>query len=97
MDVVPSIPGDCKAFAASGAISQVEVDERLIRDPGIFRLGFEIGDRLFGEFDRHLLLQLLCIRVLLSFAEIIFFPHIFPSPFVVTCFVSGGSFVPLEA
>ena len=49
MDVVPSIPGDREELAASGAISQVEVDERLIRDPGIFRLGFEIRDRLFGD------------------------------------------------
>ena len=76
------VPGYRKALATSRAVRQIEVDERLIRYAGILRLRLEIGDCFLGEFNRHLLLELLGIGVHLPFAEIVFFPHV---PFLAFC------------
>ena len=76
------VPGYREALAASRAVRQIEVDERLIRYAGILRLRLEIGDRVLGELNRHLLLELLGVGVLLPFAEIVFFPHV---PFLTFC------------
>ena len=70
------VPGYGEALAASRAVCQIEVDERLIRYACLLRLRLEIGDRILGELNRHLLLELLGIGVLLPFAEIVFFPHV---------------------
>ena len=77
-----SVPGYREALAAPCAVCQIEVDERLIRYAGLLRLLLEIGDCLLGELNRHLLLELLGIGVLLPFAEIVFFPHV---PFLTFC------------
>lgn len=76
------VPGYRKALPAPCAVRQIEVDERLIRYAGILRLRLEIGDRVLGELNRHLLLELLGIGVLLPLAEIVFFPHV---PFLTFC------------
>ena len=76
------VPGYREALTAPCAVCQIEVDERLIGYPGFLRLRLEIGDCVLGEFNRHLLLELLGIRVLLPFAEIVFFPHV---PFLTFC------------
>ena len=70
------VPGYRKALVFSCAIRKVKVNKCLVGYPGFLRLRLEIGDRVLGEFDRHLFLELLCVRVLLPFAEIVFFPHV---------------------
>ena len=77
-----SVPGYRKTLTAPCAVRQIEVDERLIRYAGILRLRLEIGDCVLGELNRHLLLGLLGVGVLLPFAEIVFFPHV---PFLTFC------------
>ena len=70
------VPRYREALTTPCAVCQIEVDERLIRYAGILRLRLEIGDCVLGEFNRHLLLELLGIGILLPFAEIVFFPHV---------------------
>ena len=76
------VPGYREALTAPCAVCQIEVDKCLIRYADILRLRLEIGDCVLGEFNRHLLLELLGVGVLLPFAEIVFFPHV---PFLTFC------------
>ena len=70
------VPGYREALATSRAVRQIEVDQGLIWYAGFLGLRLEIGDRVLGELNRHLLLELLGVGVLLPFAEIVFFPHV---------------------
>ncbi len=48
------------------AVSEVQIDQALIRDSHVFRNGFEIGHRIAVQPHRDRLFQILDIRILAS-------------------------------
>ena len=56
------------------AVTQVEIDEILVRDPCLFRQFFEVSDDVNAKANRHLLFQVFGIGVLaaLQLAQIVF-------------------------
>ena len=59
----------------SCAITQVEIDQRLVGNLGLVRQLPKIGDRTFIEPDRHGALEALRIRVRTGLREVVFFSH----------------------
>jgi len=57
------------------AISQIEINQGLVRDVSLFGQPLEIVDDLFLKPEGDLPFELAGIRVLLGFAEIVFFSH----------------------
>ena len=58
------------------AVGEIQIDQGLVRDPGLIRLLLEIVDHTAVDINRYLLLQFLGVRVFSSFGKIIFFSHI---------------------
>ena len=58
-------------------ISQVKIDERLVRDASFLRKSLKILDSAFIHPKSYLTLELAGIRVLLSLGKIVFFSHIY--------------------
>ena len=54
------------------AISEVKIDERLVRYSCTLRLSFEVADSIVIDIDSDLLLQYLCVWVLLRICKIKF-------------------------
>ena len=54
------------------AISEVKIDERLVRYACTLRLSFEVADSIVIDIDSDLLLQYLCVWVLLRICKIKF-------------------------
>lgn len=63
---------------SSCAVSQVEVDEALVRNAYVFRDGLEVRDGLLVEPNGDLLLELCCVWVLPRSGEVVFFSHVAP-------------------
>src|ERR1043166_3705319 len=68
-------PFEIQSLLGRRALTQVQVDQRLIGDGGALGQGFEVADRLLVEADRNLLLQALCVRVRSSFGEVVVLSH----------------------
>lgn len=62
----------------SCAVSQIQVDEALVRNSNVFRDCLEVHDGLFVEPNRDLLLELCCVRVLLGSGEVVLIAHMTP-------------------
>ena len=62
----------------SCAVSQVQVDEALIRNAYVFRDRLEVRDGLFVESNGDLLLELRCVWILPRSGEVVFFSHVAP-------------------
>ena len=59
------------------AVTKVEVDKALIRNPGISRHAFEVCNNVFRQAHRHRLLELGCVGVLarLQLGKVVFGSH----------------------
>jgi hypothetical protein len=60
----------------SGTISQVKIDERLVRDAVFLRKSLKIAYSAFIHPESYLTLEPAGIRVFLSLGKIVFFSHI---------------------
>lgn len=60
------------------AVSQIQIDEALIRNTGILRYGLEIADRFFVKSNRDLFFELRCVGVFSGSSEVVFFAHVTP-------------------
>ena len=58
------------------AVSQVEIDQILVRNTRLLRKALEIGNAILIQPNGDLLLQSLGVRILRGFGEIVFLPHI---------------------
>ena len=69
------------------AVSQIQIDETLVRNAGILRDRLEVADGFFVQSNRDLLFKLGRIRIFLRGSEIIFFAH--GSPFRGRTWIHG--------
>jgi hypothetical protein len=60
------------------AVSQVQIDEALVRNAYVFRDCLEVRDGLFVEPNGDLLLELRCVWVLPRSGKVVFFSHVVP-------------------
>jgi len=62
----------------SRAVSQVQVDEALVRNANVFRDCLEVRDGLFVEPNGDLLLELCCVWIFPRCGEVVLFSHVAP-------------------
>lgn len=62
----------------SRAVSQVQVDEALVRNANVFRDCLEVRDGFFVEPNGDLLLELRCVWILPRSGEVVLFSHVAP-------------------
>ena len=70
-------PTQIEFLMISNTVIEIEIDQRLIRDPGGSSHRLEIIDGIHIDVDRDLFLQPFGIRVLHGVLEIIFISHIY--------------------
>lgn len=69
------LPVNGQLLLRGRTLAKVEVDQRLIGDPGVIGESAEVRNRVFVQPDRDLPFQPSCIRVLLALGEVIALPH----------------------
>ena len=68
-------PRNVKLLLLGRAIAKIEVDERLIANPGLVGECLEVRNGAVIEPDGHLTLQAPRVRIALRLGEIVFLPH----------------------
>jgi len=74
--VRPRLPGESELAARSGAVPEVEVDQRLGANPGLLGQLLEVGDRRLIQTDRDLPRQPRRIGIPGRFGEVVLFPQL---------------------
>ena len=58
-----------------GTFGQIEIDQVLAGNPGLFGQDLEVGDCILVETERHLLFEAFAVRIPDGVREIVFFSH----------------------
>ena len=72
------LPVEIQLPVRGRTVSQVQIDEALIRNANVFRNGLKVRDGLFIEPNGDLLLELRSIGILSSSGEVVLFAHVAP-------------------
>src|SRR5690606_39137243 len=72
---LPGLPSELELAVRGRAITQVQIDEALVRNADRFGKRFEVVDRFFVQTDRDLLLLPGSVGVLAGGGEIVFLTH----------------------
>lgn len=71
----PSLPPKVKLSVVRSTVTQIKIDQAVVRDSDLFRYSFEVPDQVFVQPNGDLLHQLRCIRIFARLGKIELFFH----------------------